>query len=77
MKTSKSEGKHGIQWTAPNQLDDLDFADDLTLVSHTRRNDADEDNQCSSSLCISRPQHTQRENQGPQIESGEQQSNHS
>ncbi|VDO85448.1 unnamed protein product [Schistosoma curassoni] len=35
MKTSTSEGKHGIQWTAKNQLDDLDFADDLALLSHT------------------------------------------
>ncbi|VDO67575.1 unnamed protein product [Schistosoma curassoni] len=35
MKTSTFEGKHGIQWTAQNQLDDLDFADDLTLLSHT------------------------------------------
>ncbi|VDO98487.1 unnamed protein product [Schistosoma margrebowiei] len=35
MKTSTSEGKHGIQWTAQNQLDDLDVADDLALLSHT------------------------------------------
>ncbi|VDP51832.1 unnamed protein product, partial [Schistosoma margrebowiei] len=35
MKTSTSEGKHGIQWTARNQLDDLDFADDLSLLSRT------------------------------------------
>ncbi|CAH8515125.1 unnamed protein product [Schistosoma haematobium] len=35
MKTSTSEGKHGIQWTAQNQLDDLDFADDLALLSRT------------------------------------------
>ncbi|VDP73603.1 unnamed protein product [Schistosoma mattheei] len=35
MKTSTSEGKHGIQWTAQNQSDDLDFADDLALLSHT------------------------------------------
>ncbi|VDP24093.1 unnamed protein product [Schistosoma margrebowiei] len=56
MKTSISEGKHGIQWTARNQLDDLDFADDLALLSRTHEHDS----QCSSSLCISRPQHTQR-----------------
>ncbi|VDO92130.1 unnamed protein product [Schistosoma margrebowiei] len=37
MKTSTSEGKHGIQWTAQNQLDDLDFADDLALLSHTHQ----------------------------------------
>ncbi|VDP39974.1 unnamed protein product [Schistosoma margrebowiei] len=35
MKTSTSEGKRGIQWTAQNQLDDLDFADDLALLSNT------------------------------------------
>ncbi|VDP45148.1 unnamed protein product [Schistosoma margrebowiei] len=35
MRTSTSEGKHGIQWTAQNQLYDLDFADDLALLSHT------------------------------------------
>ncbi|VDP21244.1 unnamed protein product [Schistosoma margrebowiei] len=37
MKTSTSEGKHGTQWTAQNQLDDLDFADDLALLSHTHK----------------------------------------
>ncbi|VDP03210.1 unnamed protein product [Schistosoma margrebowiei] len=35
MRTSTSEGKHGIQWTAQNQLDDLEFADDLALLPHT------------------------------------------
>ncbi|VDP29450.1 unnamed protein product [Schistosoma curassoni] len=35
MKTSTSEGKHGIQWTAQNQLDDLNFANYLALLSHT------------------------------------------
>ncbi|VDP29929.1 unnamed protein product [Schistosoma margrebowiei] len=35
MKTSTSKGKHGIRWTARNQLDDLDFADDLALLSRT------------------------------------------
>ncbi|VDO49108.1 unnamed protein product [Schistosoma margrebowiei] len=34
MKTSTSQGKHGIQWTAQNQLHDLDFVDDLALLSH-------------------------------------------
>ncbi|VDP73067.1 unnamed protein product [Schistosoma curassoni] len=35
METSTSGGKHGIQRTAQNQLNDLDFADDLALLSHT------------------------------------------
>ncbi|VDP53745.1 unnamed protein product [Schistosoma margrebowiei] len=37
MKTSTSEGKHGIQWTSRMQLDDLDFADDLDLLSQTQQ----------------------------------------
>ncbi|VDO99894.1 unnamed protein product [Schistosoma mattheei] len=36
MKTSTSEGKHGIQWTVQNQLDDLGFTDDLALLFHTQ-----------------------------------------
>ncbi|VDP16799.1 unnamed protein product [Schistosoma margrebowiei] len=35
MKTSTSERKLGIKWTAQNQLADLDFADDLTHLSRT------------------------------------------
>ncbi|VDP22370.1 unnamed protein product [Schistosoma margrebowiei] len=37
MKTLTSEGKHGIQWTARTQLDDLDFEDDMPLLSHTQQ----------------------------------------
>ncbi|CAH8593510.1 unnamed protein product [Schistosoma intercalatum] len=37
MKTSTSEGKRGIQWTSKMQLDDLDFADDLALLSQTQQ----------------------------------------
>ncbi|VDP37395.1 unnamed protein product [Schistosoma curassoni] len=37
MKTSTSEGKHGIQWTSRMQLDDLDFADDLALLSQSQQ----------------------------------------
>ncbi|VDO49647.1 unnamed protein product [Schistosoma margrebowiei] len=35
MKTFTSEGKHEIQWTVRNQLEDLDFADNLTFLFHT------------------------------------------
>ncbi|VDO86314.1 unnamed protein product [Schistosoma margrebowiei] len=35
MKTSKSEGKHGMKCTAQNKLGDLDFSDDLALLSRT------------------------------------------
>ncbi|VDP45611.1 unnamed protein product [Schistosoma margrebowiei] len=37
MKTSISEGKHGIQWTSRMQFDDLDFADGLALLSQTQQ----------------------------------------
>ncbi|VDO59745.1 unnamed protein product [Schistosoma margrebowiei] len=37
MKTSTSEGKHGIQSTSRMQLDDLDFADVLALLSQTQQ----------------------------------------
>ncbi|VDP55115.1 unnamed protein product [Schistosoma margrebowiei] len=37
MKTSTSEGKRGIQWTSRMQLDGLDFADDLSLLSQTQQ----------------------------------------
>ncbi|VDP44605.1 unnamed protein product [Schistosoma curassoni] len=32
---SDIEGKHGIQWTDRNQLEFLNFADELPLLSHT------------------------------------------
>ncbi|VDO80376.1 unnamed protein product [Schistosoma curassoni] len=39
METSTSWGwgEHAIQWTSRMQLDDLDFADDLALLSHTQQ----------------------------------------
>ncbi|VDO76847.1 unnamed protein product [Schistosoma margrebowiei] len=37
MKTSTSEGKHDKQWTAKIQLDGLDFADDLALLSQSQQ----------------------------------------
>ncbi|VDO49537.1 unnamed protein product [Schistosoma margrebowiei] len=35
MNTLTSHEKHGIQWIGLMQLDDMDFIDDLTLLSHT------------------------------------------
>ncbi|VDO96164.1 unnamed protein product [Schistosoma curassoni] len=37
METSTTESKHGIQWTARMQLDDLHFTDDLDNLSHTQQ----------------------------------------
>ncbi|KAK7093635.1 hypothetical protein V1264_007344 [Littorina saxatilis] len=36
MKTAAAGGRGGIQWTLFDQLEDLDFADDLALLSHGR-----------------------------------------
>ena len=36
-KTATKEKRNGIQWTMLTQLDDLDFADDLALLSHSHR----------------------------------------
>nr|KAG5711935.1 hypothetical protein BaRGS_026376 [Batillaria attramentaria] len=35
MKTTTAGRENGIQWTLWTQLDDLDFADDLALLSHS------------------------------------------
>ncbi|VDP41905.1 unnamed protein product [Schistosoma margrebowiei] len=36
MKTPTAKGRHGMQWTSRTQLDDLNFVDDLALLSHQR-----------------------------------------
>ena len=36
LKTSTVQTGNGIQWTLWTRLDDLDFADDLALLFHTR-----------------------------------------
>ena len=37
MKTTKTGRNNGIQWTLQTQLDNLDFADDIALLSHNQR----------------------------------------
>ena len=37
LKTSTAQRGNGIQWTPWTKLDDLDFADDLALLSRTQR----------------------------------------
>ncbi|VDP06871.1 unnamed protein product [Schistosoma margrebowiei] len=75
METSICEGKHDTQWTAQNQLDDLDFAGDLAQISHTHKQIKTAN--VAAVFRIIKSQHTQGKNQGPQIQSGEHQSNHS
>ena len=35
MKETRTGSRNGIQWSLVEQLEDLDFADDLTLPAHT------------------------------------------
>lgn len=37
MKTSTRERRNRIQWTLWDHLDDLDFADDIALLSHSQQ----------------------------------------
>ena len=37
MKTESKGKRNGIQWKILTQLDDLDFADDLAVMSHSNR----------------------------------------
>jgi hypothetical protein len=37
MRSTTARGRNGIQWTMMSQLEDLDFADDLALLSHSQQ----------------------------------------
>ena len=37
MKETTDRRRNGIHWTLFKQLDDLDFADDIALLSHTHQ----------------------------------------
>ena len=37
MRETVKQGQNVIQWTFTKQLDDLDFADDICLLSHTHK----------------------------------------
>ena len=37
MKISTTQKQNGIQWTLWTQLNDLDFADDIALLSHNQQ----------------------------------------
>ena len=58
-KTSTEQKRNGIQWTLWEQLEDLDFADDLALLSHTQqqmqeKSNMQEDNSARLGLTINR-----------------------
>ena len=50
MRSSLGEGNTGIRWTLFTNLEDLDYADDLALMSHLEKHMYEDDNitkQCS------------------------------
>ncbi|KAL3874125.1 hypothetical protein ACJMK2_037180 [Sinanodonta woodiana] len=44
MTTTTNGRRNGIQWTLRSQLEDLDFADDLALLSHSQQQMQDKTN---------------------------------
>ena len=53
MKMSTETKRNGIQWTLWKQLDDLDFADDLALLSHSQQQMQDKTTEVAKySACI-------------------------
>ena len=48
MKNSTEGTRNGIQWTLWTQLEDLDFADDLALLSHQQQQMQDKTNRLAS-----------------------------
>ncbi|VDP41286.1 unnamed protein product [Schistosoma mattheei] len=76
-KNSTSEVKHGIQWTGwmdATRLFGLHRSSEPSTPC-TATN-AGREKRCSSSLCISKPQHTQGKKQNFQLQHGEHQLNH-
>ncbi|VDP81333.1 unnamed protein product [Schistosoma curassoni] len=77
IQTSTSERKYGIQRTARYQLEDLDLADHLDLLFHAHEQmQVKTSGVAGASVCISRPQHTERKNQDPQKQHEEHKPNH-
>ena len=60
MKTTTTGRNNGIQWTLWTQLDDLDFADDLALLSQSQP-DAGQDHSPGDHISRNRAQDQQKE----------------
>jgi hypothetical protein len=74
MNTSTAGKRNGIQWTLWTQLEDLDFADDLALLSHTQQQMQEKTNAVATGdhLCTDWTEHPQGEDKGPESECGQQ-----
>ena len=61
-ETTKNK-KTGISWTLSEMLEDLDFADDIALLSHRHRDMQEKTNQLVTSATINRSQNQRCQNQ--------------
>ncbi|VDP36660.1 unnamed protein product [Schistosoma margrebowiei] len=77
MKTSTSEGKHGIQRTSRMQLDDLDFANHPALLLYAQQQMQEKTTSvaAANSAVVGLNIH-KREKQDSQIQHSMHQSNH-
>ena len=66
MKTETKGKRNGIQWKILTQLDYLDFADDLALMSHSLRQMRDKTTDPRPDFSKSRAENQQKENQDPE-----------
>nr|KAG5699212.1 hypothetical protein BaRGS_012733 [Batillaria attramentaria] len=77
MKTTTAGRKNGIQWTLWTQLDDLDFADDLALLSHSHSQMQDKTTCLGSHISQNRAQDQQEENRADEDQHHCQHTSHS
>nr|KAG5695112.1 hypothetical protein BaRGS_017211 [Batillaria attramentaria] len=76
MKTTTKGRKNGIQWTLWTQLDVLDFADDLALLSHSHSQMQDKTT-CLEAISRNRAQDQQEENRADEDQHHCQHTSHS
>ena len=69
MRKTTEHQRTGIQWMLFTQLEDLDFTDDLSLVSLEPQTHSTEDREATSQQWSSRTQNQYRENKGDESQS--------
>ncbi|KAK2171237.1 hypothetical protein NP493_1088g00044 [Ridgeia piscesae] len=73
MKMTTRNRRHGIQWTPWSQLEDLDFADDLALLSHTHQQMQEKNRAAKHTVNTTRNQHQQKQDKDYESQHKEQQ----
>ena len=73
MKKTTKYRRNGIQWTPWSQLEDLDFADDLALLSHSHQQMQGKNRATKHSVNTARTQHQQKQDKDYESQHKEQQ----